>query len=550
MQRYLLCIILGMLLLLTGCSGGDGSSISSNDTRDKGSVAVLLTDGPADGYDHIWIWITEISLLPSDHDDPVVVYQSDDPEGWKVDLLDLRDQEAVVTVNDDIPAGHYRKIRLRIADIRPEGENVPCDYEDMEIKLPGNKIDLKPKGGLDVIPGETIAIHIDIDCNKSINLHPAGRSGKCIFRPVVFVEIDPPDAIKKCPRVLRGKIETLQEGNTGFTLRLGHGRGLLTVLLTDGVVIFGRNGMPAPPAELELNQLVHVRGQLDTAGNLQASDIVIGRVILVKGMVETPYDDDGAVFSLNLMLLRFFTDFIVDIDVSENTLVMTGCDQRVDPSEIQAGMMSRVVGKLSFEDRSIKAIAVVLKDVNVTDPPPDVTNIPTDVIGMLTDVSGPDDEGGYVLLVEGSGSETSEIYLPAGVEPYIENDVPVPIDELQRLTDCDRILEVSIVAVDSNDTTPMIASDVSVDAVNVDGMVEEDPIVEDDGTVVVTLESGVVITEIAVPPTAILTYGPSDPMVPINTDIRKYDYLRVNGLDACEGDEYDYQAYMVSITSP
>ena len=205
----------------------------------------------------------------------------------------------------------------------------------MEIQLPDGKIDLKPKGGLDVIPGETIAIRLDIDCDQSIDLHPAGSSGKCIFRPVVFVEIDTPEVIKKCPRVLKGKIETIQEGNTGFTLRLGHGRGLLTVVLADGVVIFGENGMPVPPEELEPGQRVHVRGQLDNAGNLQASDIVIGRVLLVKGMVETPYDAEEGRFSLNLMLLKFFTDFIVDVDVNENTLVMTGCDQRVDPGAIQ-----------------------------------------------------------------------------------------------------------------------------------------------------------------------------------------------------------------------
>ena len=79
-------------------------------THDKGSgsVAIMLTDGPAETYDHIWVWITEISLLPDDGEDPVVVFESDDPEGWRVDLLDLRDQEAMVTVNDNIPAGHYR----------------------------------------------------------------------------------------------------------------------------------------------------------------------------------------------------------------------------------------------------------------------------------------------------------------------------------------------------------------------------------------------------------------------------------------------------------
>ncbi len=564
MQRYLLCIILGVLLLLTGCSnGGDvsaippdssgnsDSSIASDGTGDNGSVAVLLTDGPADGYDHIWVWITEISLLTDDDSDPVVVFESDDPEGWKVDLLDLRDQEAVVTVNDDIPAGHYDTIRLHIADILPEGDNASCD--NMELELPDGKIDLEPKGGIEVIPGETKAIHIDIDCDQSIDLQHADRSGTCIFRPMVFVEIDTPDVIKKCPRVLKGKIETIQEGYTGFTLRLGYGRGLLTVFLNDDVVIFGKHGMPVPPEDLEPDQWVHVRGQLDKEGNLQASAIVIGYVLQVKGMVETPYDTEEAMFSLNLMLSKLFPnfpDFIIDIGVNENTLVMTGCDQMVDPSAIQAGMRVRVVAKLSLEDWSIKAIAVRLKDVNDTDIPTDDTDIPTEVIGTLTDVAGPDDEGGYVLLVEGSDPGTSEIYMPAGVEPDLYDidlgDIgPVSIDELQRLTDCGQNLDVNIIAT-INDSSQMIASAVHVNAVRLEGMVDEIPFVEDDGTVMVTLEIGVEITVIAIPPTAIITDDSPGPMGP-DTEIEENDSLSVSGLNTCDGGDYDFKAYMVTI---
>ena len=557
MQRYLFCIILGVLLLLTGCSGGDESSISANATHDNGSgsVAIMLTDGPADDYDHIWVWITEISLLSDDENaNPVVVYASDDPEGWKVDLLDLRDQEAVVTVNNAIPAGHYSTIRLHIADILPEGDNTPCD--NMELELPDGKIDLEPKGGIVVVRDETIAIHIDIDCDKSIDLQPGYRPDTCIFRPMVFVEIDTPDVIKKCPRILRGKIETIQEGNTGFTLQLGHGRGLLTINLADDAVIFGQNGLPLPPDELESGQLVHVRGQLDNEGNLQASAVIIGYVLLVKGMVETPYNADGAMFSLNLMLLQHFFNFMVDVDVSENTLVMTGCNQRVDPSEIQAGMMTRVAGKVSLKDWSIKAIAVLLKDVKDTDLPVDETDIPpddpgtpTDISGTLTNVSGPDDEGGYVLLLEGGDPETSEIYMPVGVEPEIDDNIPISIDFIQALTDCGRMLEVSIVAVGSNDSSQMIASTVRVAAEHIEGDVDAPPsIAEDDVTMMVTLENDMEITEIAIPPGAIIEDANPGPMGP-DTVIKEHDFLSVSGLTACDDEAYDFLAYKVTRSS-
>jgi len=554
MQRYLLCIILGVLLLLTGCSGGDegstssnetqnNSSISSSETQDKGSgsVAIMLTDGPADDYDHIWVWITEISLLSDDENaNPVIVFASDDPEGWKVDLLDLRDQEAVVTVNNDIPAGHYRTIRLHIADILPEGDNAPC--KNMELELSDGKIDIEPKGGISVVQGETIAVHIDIDCDKSIDLEPIDRSGTCIFRPRVFVETDKPDVIKKCPRVLRGKIETIQDDNTGFNLRLGHGRGLLMVNLAGDVVIFGKNGMPVPPEDLEPGQLVHVRGQLDRDGNLKASAIVIGYVLLVKGMVETPYDAEAGEFSLNLMLskiLPYLPDFIIDIDVSETTLVMASCDKMVDPSTIQAGMMTRIVAKVSPDDWSIKAIAVLLKDVNDTDVPPDDTDMPTEVAGMLTDVTGPDDEGGYALLVEPGDTEPKEIYMPAGVEPSIEipGEAPLtlPIEGLQELAGC---VAVSI-TVETEDASPMVASTVRVDAVpeTVSGYVKEEPQVVDDTMIVKlgTLENNDDIAIVTVPLTLL-----DWPVVTISID----DFLEVVGLNTCEGDNY-YQAYMI-----
>lgn len=529
MCKYLLCII-GILLLLTGCNGGDGGSMASKDVSDSGNVAVLLTDGPADDYESIWIWITEISLL-ADDGDPVVVFESDDPNGWKADLLELRDEDAVVTVKDGIPAGHYSKIRLRVADIQlepkseedQEAENVPC--VDMEIKLPGGKIDLNPRGGFDVIPGETIAIRLDIDCDKSIQLHPAGKSGKCIFRPVVFVEIDSLDAIDECPRVTKGIIETILDEDTGFTLRLGDGRGLLTVLVDEYVVVFGENGEPVAPEELwavlETGELVHVRGQLNNDGSLQASVIVVGRVVLVKGTVDTPYNEDSGLFTLDLMPPHAFAENTLAVEVGGDTLVLTGCDQPAAATDIQAGMMARVAGKVSLEDQSIKAIAVLLKELNVS--------------GRLTSVSEPDQYGGYLLGVKVDEMETVEIDMPAGVEPRIENIGPVPIEELQRLTDCGQMVEVSI-TVASKDVSPMVASDVRVDAATVGGYLTDARPGDGEFAVFFILDGDTVVA-VSSPPN----------IEPPSPGPMYGDSLVAIGLNACVEDEYDFLAYMVTI---
>ena len=86
---------LGLLLIplsayLVGCEGGGGESgaVIPGEGTATGSVTVLIADGPADDYDHIWITITEISLIPPEGDDaPVFIYESN---GEEIDLLKRR----------------------------------------------------------------------------------------------------------------------------------------------------------------------------------------------------------------------------------------------------------------------------------------------------------------------------------------------------------------------------------------------------------------------------------------------------------------------------
>lgn len=70
----------GIVLFLVSCGGGGGGSSSGGSSAvspDKGSIAVLLADGPADDYEHIWITITEISLIPADGKaGPVIIFSS------------------------------------------------------------------------------------------------------------------------------------------------------------------------------------------------------------------------------------------------------------------------------------------------------------------------------------------------------------------------------------------------------------------------------------------------------------------------------------------
>ena len=408
-------VIFGLASVIATGGGGsnDGASSSSSGL---GSVALSVADGPADDYDHIWIWISQVMLLPPDNSekDPVVVFQSDSPQGCMIDLLAYRDEDFLLTLKSNVPAGRYDKIRLKVENIVSEGG--PCDLE--MIKLPSGKIDLNPRGGISVASAQTLSIRLDIDANKSINLHPTGNPDKCLFRPVVFVDIEPVGSRPQCPKLLRGTIADLIDENDdsiieGFVLRLGQGRGSLTVYLMEEVVIFDGNGLPASSEALDIGQAVRVRGTMDPDGSFQASLVVIGEVLDVKGEAEGPVDPEG-LFSLSLDPDQEIVGESVDVRVSDDTLILIGCDNQVDSSAIQEGMPTRVFGKYQLDDEELRAMIILLR--------------PREIIGQVLSVTVVA-MGRSVIVQTGEGQDIT-VWIPTGTPIYLEGDGEVPVDLL------------------------------------------------------------------------------------------------------------------------
>ena len=147
----------------------------------------MLTDGPYEDLEELLITITKVSLLRADNGREVVVFE--DPVGLEVDILSYREYNYLLTVNRNVPVGTYNKVRLEVSKVEAVGGD--CGAYGIEIKLPSGKIDLNPRGTFQVVEGEALAIRLDIDAKKSFLLHKAGNSGKCIFRPVIFVDIQP-----------------------------------------------------------------------------------------------------------------------------------------------------------------------------------------------------------------------------------------------------------------------------------------------------------------------------------------------------------------------
>jgi len=509
----ILLVAMPITLLLVSCGGGgSGGSQSTAGSSGSGSVALLLADGPADDYDQIFITITEVSLIPKEGNgrSPVVIFRN--PAGTEVDLLDLRDEDYLLAVNRRVPAGLYEKIRLQISGIRPAGG--PCD----SLRLPSGKIDLNPRGFIEVVPNRTLSIRLDVDANKSINV-----SASCNFRPVVFVDIEHGAPVQACPRILSGTISNIikrGEVIVGFDLELEGRRGEIEVRVTDDTAVFDQNG-EFGGRELLDNQKgeqVKVRGRLDDDGRLQASVVVLGQVLEVKGRVDGPVDEGTDLFPFS----PFSGEELVgphDVEVVNETLVLIGCDTEVGKEAIQDGMTARVIGKLvRIDDTDVLRSVVVFLQAR-------------EVSGQITFIE--DEIDGKIVTVEQETGVEVGVFVPSGTPINIEGDGSVP----KELFCEGRQVRIFL---DPDTLDPLTATSVLVQAERREGEVIS--VNGFDRTLTVDGES------VYVQPGATIldTRGTVDTLVDF-VEINVNDKLQYFGLEACPG-EMGFTAFVVLIT--
>ncbi len=488
----LLCLIFVLAFgfaTIVATGGGGGGGGGSSPSGGTGSVALMLADGPADLYDEIWITIEKAYLIPVDGP-PVLIFQGPITR----ELLKLRDDDFLLTIKNDVPARFYSKIRLEVSDISPKGG--PC--QSFNVKLPSGRIDLNPQHPFKVVSGATLFIRLDIDANKSINLHTAGQSGKCIFRPVVFVDITYGQPPRPCPQYFSGRIIKFfyRDGDgqiEGFRLDLSENRGELKVLLSQDVRIFDYQGLPTDTSFLGLDQFVNVRGKM--ANNvLLASVVVQGQVYFVKGTVEGIVVNDLFPFSPDPQAgIVVDPNGQIDVElVRENTEVKTvislGCDNEVGPSTIQAGMDAKIVYKLVCSSGScvLRSVAVFLK--------------PTEISGQLNSwYLGP---GGKSLVLDVEGTTIhvplDETVFPGIFPIYFEDDGLVPLSLLCK--DAAEPVRRQVRAIlDPNIPFPLTATEVRVQSEPVDGLsgtvqdVANAPVLDIDSQEVQVQRGGVIV---------------------------------------------------------
>lgn len=512
--RYSLVFLTAVLILgFMGCGGGSESATGTLATGESnGTVALMLTDGPADEYDRIIIALERIILLTADGDSQVVVFEPDTPAVY--DLLELRPEDdgdggALLAVKD-VPAGYYSKIRLVVTSVRGEVDLGDDQTEVTEFKLSSGKIDLNPRGQFEVAPNTTLNITLDIDCDKSIHLSGNNK----VFRPVVFVDIAQADNVQRCPRIMKGTIAALtyaedQTTVTGFELMLDDNGELVPIQVEEFTAIIDDEGQVTDAQSLNVGDAVYVRGSLTDAGML-ASMVVIGDLTRYEGTVTTPVTD-GA--------FTIFSDSEQTVAITPGTVILQGCDTQLSPEAVQPGMQARIIGK--WVDDHIVAVAIILR--------------PQVMSGEITKMEPV--EGGYtVTLAVPDPAEIvlTSIFLPADTPITVKFDGTLTADELADLVLCQN--RQATIAIDLPAGQALTATKVVVLPESVYALVQA---VDPDARLL-TVEINAEAALIDVKQDAhIFDFTSADQPESSLSDIEPGDQLLLYGLSRCPGAESD-----------
>jgi hypothetical protein len=166
---FLITALCGLLVVMA-CS--DDSTAPAN-----GTLKINMIDSPAD-YDAVFVEIESVEVHAAG---------ADSNGGWRVvnstpgtyDLLTLRNGLSALLVNEQLPAGHYTQIRLKLGS----GNSVMVDSVSYDLRVPsGMQSGLKLNHEFTIEGGELYEITLDFDAARSVHLT---GNGQYMLRPVI-----------------------------------------------------------------------------------------------------------------------------------------------------------------------------------------------------------------------------------------------------------------------------------------------------------------------------------------------------------------------------
>jgi hypothetical protein len=408
-QNVATIFLIFLFALLSGCGGGGGGGGGSVSPQGTGSVALLLTDAPADDFDEININVIKAELLSDSG--RVTLFQG----SRTFNLLHLTDAH-MFALREGVPAGTYSKIRLTLASmqlVNYNGSDDPADDLVVYPKLPGNgKLDLNPQGDFRVAAGETLVLQLDMDANKSIHIVQKGNKQEYQFRPVVFVDIVT-DAFHDRYVKLHGVIENIDAADGEFDLcdtnipvraaddsDATGSRGCVEVELASGTSVFDVNGAPAGFAELVEGDEATVFGRLQRDRDADDTEHEMGDRVLLAALIEL--GPEGAFQKLEGQALSAVNSddrFTLDVDpgqglttplqltvqLQDGTRLINRKGEALDSWAIQNGRLVSVRGVLDIGTDTLLASLVLID-----------TDSSTQLTGTVG--SNPDGSCGFTLM--------------------------------------------------------------------------------------------------------------------------------------------------------
>lgn len=281
---------------------------------------------------------------------------------------------------ENVPAGEYRKVRMRLAGIDlVELDEAGEPVRTVAAQLTGNgKLDLNPRDGgpFALEGGQTLLIRLDMDAEKSFLVIRAGASGRYLFRPVVFVDIDTGELRDRLVRLF-GEVGEVVDANAGeFTLcelQRIQGEGILwdgciLIRVDEDGAIFDTTGLAIDIANLEVGQAASAVGFFGASEDelrvLEALVVQLGlrdALERLSGFTDSAIGSDG-LFNLLLDPGQGIADELLTVALQPGAALITREGERLDPASVGVGAEVHAEGVLSVAEAQLRASLVVVNE--------------------------------------------------------------------------------------------------------------------------------------------------------------------------------------------
>ncbi len=452
----LIIVLLISMLLSCGSSGTNPAGTNGQQTNNPltGSVAIMMTDGYTDDFSKVDITISSIELLSDGGN--VTVFSGEK----QFNLLDLKNETILFSMQDNIPAEQYEKIRLTVTDVMLY--DLTGEHIDKPVKLPGNnKIDLKPAQPFQVVSGEMLTLQLDIDAEKSIKLHE--NKLKYMFRPVVFIDIVGLAPLEKMTRI-SGKVQRIDIDGREITVCPDYindeNRPLccITVSVPEGASIFNAqtDGEPAEIGDIMQGDTITVIGFLTVMPpsmdpgdgtdidsdsdsedidesddsnddneavntvshnirtcnmNMEAVVVQIGAFEKLQGTVLSPVDEDSGRFNFMVASVQGYgMSTEIEVLIGDATKIYSSSGEELDKSAIEVDSIAEIDGIMLLSDSEPDTL--VASFISIDD---GVIRVP--LSGMIDNIDH--DAGTFDLIMD---TDTVCVEIPDDVKIFMIMD--------------------------------------------------------------------------------------------------------------------------------